>query len=138
MATKDLTLHVSSKLGGEWSAPGVAGLLTGPSLEYLVSKWGSLDTMVKTRLLMAPLLLPPSTIESLNPALADMIEVARADKCARETRVHVLGCCALWSHTHMDPKSTYCPALLQGRVGARDGQSGLALHRSTAHTIRGV
>lgn len=117
MATKDLTLHVSSKLGGEWSAPGVAGLLTGPSLEYLVSKWGSLDTMVKTRLLMAPLLLPSSTIESLKPALADMIEVARADKCVPETRVHGLGCCALWSHTHMDPKSTLSTRIAAGTSG---------------------
>lgn len=81
MAARDLTLHISSKLAGEWSAPNVAGMLTAPILEYLVSKWSDLDTMVKTRLLLGPLAMKAGTIEELRPQLQAMVEAGVTDKC---------------------------------------------------------
>ncbi|KAL6768858.1 hypothetical protein ACKKBG_A16520 [Auxenochlorella protothecoides x Auxenochlorella symbiontica] len=80
MAARDLTLHISSKLAGEWSAPNVAGMLTAPVLEYLVSKWSDLDTMVKTRLLLAPLAMKGASLEELRPQLQAMVEAGVADK----------------------------------------------------------
>uniref|UniRef100_A0A1D2AH36 Uncharacterized protein n=1 Tax=Auxenochlorella protothecoides TaxID=3075 RepID=A0A1D2AH36_AUXPR len=94
MAARDLTLHISSKLAGEWSAPNVAGMLTAPVLEYLVSKWSDLDTMVKTRLLLAPLAMKGASLEELRPQLQAMVEAGVADKCAVLPRWPPLG--VLW------------------------------------------
>lgn len=94
MAARDLTLHISSKLAGEWSAPNVAGMLTAPVLEYLVSKWSDLDTMVKTRLLLAPLAMKGASLEELRPQLQAMVEAGVADKCAVLSRRPPVG--VLW------------------------------------------
>ena len=49
-------------------------------IDYLITKWGSLEPLVRTRLLLSPLLLKRRDLADLRPALARLSAAGRADK----------------------------------------------------------
>ncbi len=80
-ASRDLGLHVSSKLSGDWSAANVTGLLSEPVLEHLLSRWEALDPLVRARLLLSPLFLRKKDLKDMQPELQQMAEVGGGDRC---------------------------------------------------------
>lgn len=54
-----------------------------PTFQYLVSgeKWESLDPLVRSRLLLAPLFMRKRDLAELRPALAKLAAAGAADKC---------------------------------------------------------
>ncbi|KAL4439992.1 hypothetical protein ABPG75_002993 [Micractinium tetrahymenae] len=78
----DFSRFVANKLNGEWSASNVSSMLTDTILEYLVSgdKWESLDPLVRSRLLLAPLFMRKRELAELQPALGKLAAAGAADK----------------------------------------------------------
>ncbi|GAB4823732.1 hypothetical protein N2152v2_010778 [Parachlorella kessleri] len=79
-SSRDLGLHVSSKLSGDWSAANVTGLLSEPVLEHLLARWETLDPLVRARLLLSPLFLRKKDLRDLQPELQQMAEVGCGDR----------------------------------------------------------
>lgn len=78
--SRDLGLHVSSKLSGDWSAGNVTSVLSEPVLEHLLSRWESMDPLVRARLLLSPLFLRKKDLQDLQPELQQMAEVGCGDR----------------------------------------------------------
>ena len=78
--SRDLSIHLSNKLSGEWSAASAAGMLSEPIIEYLVGRWADLDAGVRSRLLLSPLFLRRADLEELRPALAQLAAAGAADR----------------------------------------------------------
>lgn len=78
--SRDLGLHVSSKLSGDWSAAAVTSLLSEPVLEHLLSRWEALDPLVRARLLLSPLFLSKRDLKDLQAELQNMAEVGCGDR----------------------------------------------------------
>ncbi|KAL4420273.1 hypothetical protein ABPG77_005613 [Micractinium sp. CCAP 211/92] len=78
----DFSRFVANKLNGEWSASNVSSMLTDTILEYLVTgdKWESLDPLVRSRLLLAPLFMRKRELAELQPALEKLAAAGAADK----------------------------------------------------------
>ena len=68
--------------GGAARTPTRACCCSEEVIDYLIAKWDSLEPLVRTRLLLSPLLLKKRELADLQPALARLAEAGRADKCA--------------------------------------------------------
>jgi hypothetical protein len=151
--SRDLALHLSNKLSGDWSAGAACGMLSEAVVAYLVSKWGTLDPLVRARLMLSPLFLRKRDLEELRPALASLAEAGRADRRARGgeaartclarrpgradrrrvggARRPTLSPAAL-APAHLSPPASG-PWCVQGRVGACDGARCGWVRRPPAH-----
>lgn len=79
-SSRDLGLHISSKLSGDWSAANVTNLLSEPVLEHLLARWETLDPLVRARLLLSPLFLRKKDLADLHSELERLAEVGAGDR----------------------------------------------------------
>ena len=66
---RDLAHYATSKLQGDWSALAFTKSLTREMLQSLIPRFEKLDPLVRFRLLLAALMLPPAQREELLPEL---------------------------------------------------------------------
>ncbi|KAK9830636.1 hypothetical protein WJX81_007675 [Elliptochloris bilobata] len=85
---RDLAHYATSKLQGDWSALAFTKSLSREMLQSLVPRFEKLDPLVRVRLLLAAMLLPPAQREDLAPELQALAAAARTDK---EEWVGVIG-----------------------------------------------
>lgn len=80
--SRDVALHISNKLAGEWSVSSATPLLSSAAIESLASdeKWNALDPLLRVRLLLAPLFLRPADLKEMLPSLSLLTETASRDK----------------------------------------------------------
>lgn len=79
--SRDLALHFSNKLAGEWSASTVTPQLSPAVIEDLASasKWDALDPLVRVRLLLAPMFLRGAELHDLRGSLRALTSAAVTD-----------------------------------------------------------
>ena len=79
---RDLAHYATSKLQGDWSAAAFTKSLSREMLQSLVPRFDKLDPLVRVRLLLAAMLLPPAQREALLPELQVPAHAATACGCA--------------------------------------------------------
>ncbi len=81
---RDLAHYATSKLQGDWSALAFTKSLTREMLQSLIPRFEKLDPLVRVRLLLAALMLPPAQREELLPELQARARTGRGSSAELE------------------------------------------------------